>query len=188
MRLNPLDSDTLARLENLLGKGGLLGAEPRYLSEPRDLYHGNAAAVARPRTVEEVAAILSLCNESHHPVVPFGGGTGLVGGQVSSGSPAPLIVSLERMNSVRRVDPQDNILVAEAGVTLSEAREAADAVNRLFPLSLASEGSCCIGGNLATNAGGVNVLRYGNARDLCLGVEAVLPSGEILRGLKGLRK
>jgi len=120
--------------------------------------------------------------------VPYGGGTGLVGGQVSVEDPAPLILSLERMTRILDVSPDDNVLVAEAGAILGDIQSAAAEAGRLFPLTLASEGSCRIGGNLSTNAGGTNVLRYGNARDLCLGVEAVLPDGTIWNGLKRLRK
>ncbi|KAG1648527.1 putative D-2-hydroxyglutarate dehydrogenase, mitochondrial [Nymphon striatum] len=121
-------------------------------------------------------------------VVPYGGGTGLVGGQVAPDGPAPLILSLERMNKVRAVHADENVLVAEAGVILADVQAAADDADRLFPLSLAAEGSARIGGNLSTNAGGTGVLRYGNARDLCLGLEAVLPDGQIWNGLTRLRK
>jgi len=120
-------------------------------------------------------------------VIPFGGGTGLVGGQVNE-EQGCLVLSLERMSAVRDMSVEDHTLVAEAGVVLSDIQARADAEDLLFPLSLASEGSCRIGGNLATNAGGVNVVRWGNARDLCLGVEAVLADGTIVRGLKSLRK
>ncbi len=142
----------------------------------------------RPRSAKEVSRVVGLCNQHKVGVVPFGGGTGLVGGQVSLAGPKPVILSMERMNSIRDVDPADNILTAEAGVILADIQMAAGNADRLFPLSLASEGTCQIGGNLATNAGGVNVLRYGNARDLCLGIEAVLPDGSIFGGLKRLRK
>ena len=160
----------------------------RYLEEPRGRYSGQGAAVVRPRSVTEVSQIVRLCNDHKVGVIPYGGGTGLVGGQTLVDGPKPVILSLERMNSIRDVDPVDNILSAEAGVILADVQAAADDVNRLFPLSLASEGSCQIGGNLATNAGGVNVLRYGNTRDLCFGIEAVLPDGSIVGGLKRLRK
>ena len=117
-------------------------------------------------------------------MVPYGGGTGLVGGQITPDGPAPLLLSLERMTAIRAVHPSENVLVAEAGAILSDVQSAAEANGRLFPLSLASEGSARIGGLLATNAGGVNVLRYGNARDLVLGLEAVMPDGRIWHGLK----
>jgi len=141
-----------------------------------------------PRTVQDVARIVKLCAEAQVGIVPYGGGTGLVGGQVMPEGPMPLIVSLERLNAVRDVDPLENVLVAEAGAILADIQAAAEAKDRMFALSLAAEGSCQIGGNLATNAGGVNVLRYGNTRDLCLGLEAVLPNGEIWNGLTRLRK
>ncbi|PCJ73662.1 MAG: hydroxyacid dehydrogenase [Rhodobacteraceae bacterium] len=160
----------------------------RYLEEPRGRYVGQGAVVVRPRSVREVSEIMRLCNTHKIGVVPFGGGTGLVGGQTLVTGPKPVILSLEWMNSIRDVDPADNILTTESGVILADIQNAANDVRRLFPLSLASEGSCQIGGNLATNAGGVNVLRYGNTRDLCLGIEAVLPDGSIFGGLKRLRK
>ena len=162
--------------------------DARYLEEPRGRFEGQAIALVRPRTVGEVASIVQICNAHKVGVVPYGGGTGLVGGQISVSGPKPVVLSLERLNTIRDADPAENILVAEAGVILADIQSAADAVNRFFPLSLASEGSCQIGGNLSTNAGGVNVLRYGNARDLCIGIEAVLPDGSIFNDLKRLRK
>ena len=144
--------------------------------------------VALPRTVDEVATIIGACNAARVGVVPFGGGTGLVGGQIQMEGPIPLILSLERMDRIREVYPDENVLIAEAGAILENVQIAATEAGRLFPLSLASQGSCRIGGNLSSNAGGLNVLRYGNARDLCLGIEAVLPTGEILHGLSRLRK
>jgi FAD/FMN-containing dehydrogenase len=162
-------------------------AQP-YLVEPRGLYHGRAAAVLKPGSTDQVAAILKICHRHRIGVVPYGGGTGLVGGQVSTAGPRPVVLSLERMNRIRAVLPDDGAIIAEAGVILADLQVAAEAAGRLFPLSLAAEGSCRIGGNLATNAGGVQVLRYGNARDLCLGIEAVLADGTVLSGLKPLRK
>ena len=162
--------------------------EPRYLEEPRGLYRGQAAILALPRTVDEVAQLIRHANAARVGVIPYGGGTGLVGGQVAETGPKPLILSLERMNKVRAVYPDENVLVAEAGVILSDVQDAAEAQDRLFPLSLAAQGSARIGGNLATNAGGTGVLRYGNARDLCLGLEAILPDGQIWHGLTRLRK
>jgi FAD/FMN-containing dehydrogenase len=131
---------------------------------------------------------VTACAQARVGIVPFGGGTGLVGGQVAEDGPKSLTLSLEKMNAVREVYAEENVLIAEAGVILADVQAAADANNRLFPLSLAAEGSARIGGNLATNAGGTSVLRYGNTRDLCLGLEAVMPSGEILNGLSRLRK
>ncbi len=163
--------------------------EPRYLEEPRGRYQGQpASALALPRSTEEVATIVTTCNAARVPVVPYGGGTGLVGGQVMPDGPIPLILSLERMNHIRSVHPLENVLVAEAGAILADVQAAAEEADRLFPLSLAAEGTARIGGNLATNAGGVNVLRYGTTRDLCLGLEAVLPTGAIWNGLTRLRK
>lgn len=185
---NPADPAFLENLAARLPDGTLMPAEPHYLSDPRGRIGGRAAAVARPRNTAEVSTILAACNTAGVGVVPFGGGTGLVLGQVMAEGPLPLVLSLERMRHVRGVYPAENVLVVEAGATLAEVQAAAEAAGRLFPLSLASQGSARIGGNLSTNAGGVNVLRYGNTRDLCLGLEAVLPDGTILNGLKRLRK
>ena len=159
-----------------------------YLIEPREKFHGRTPLVLRPGSVAEVAAILKLANETRTPVVPQGGNTGLVGGQIASEKGDEIVVSLSRLNRLRSVDPDNNTITAEAGAILADVHKAADAVDRLFPLSLASEGSCEIGGNLSTNAGGTGVLAYGNTRDLVLGVEVVLPSGDIWNGLKILRK
>ncbi len=163
-------------------------AEPRYLEEPRGRYEVREGLLALPETSKQVSEIVRLCNEMRVGIVPYGGGTGLVGGQVAPEGPAPLILSLERMTKIRSVHPEENVLIAEAGAILADVQAAAQSVDRLFPLSLAAEGTARIGGNLATNAGGVNVLRYGNARDLCLGLEAVLPDGTIWNGLSRLRK
>ncbi|MGF1551996.1 MAG: FAD-binding oxidoreductase [Paracoccaceae bacterium] len=162
-----------------------------YLTEPRDRHAARAAVLARPRDTREVAAVLALAHERRLAVIPWGGGTGLVGGQVSgedAGLPAPVLVSLERLDRIREVSPEDNTVTVEAGVPLQRVQEAAAEAGRLFPLAMASQGSCTIGGNLATNAGGVQVLRYGNARELTLGVEAVMADGTIHHGLRKLRK
>ncbi len=182
--------DHLTALHRLIGEAGPPegGVDPRYLSEPRDRYHGRAATVLRPRSTEEVAAILRHCQAARLPVIPYAGGTGLVGGQVSETGPEPVILSLERMTRIRRVSPEDGVIVVEAGVILADVQRAAAEAGRLFPLTLAAEGTARIGGVLATNAGGVQVLRYGNARELCLGIEAVLPDGSVHHGLKMLRK
>lgn len=187
MTLNEPDAGFLERLAGI-GPDIASRPEPRYLEEPRGRFHGQAATVVKPRNVEQVSAIVRLCNAARVAIVPYGGGTGLVCGQIMPEGPAPVVLSLERMNAVRMLDADDNILIAEAGAILADIRDVAAGVERLFPLSLASEGSCRIGGNLATNAGGVNVLRYGNARDLCLGIEAILPDGTVFNGLKRLRK
>ncbi len=165
-------------------------AAQSYLEEPRGRWQGDEAFVARPRTTEDVSALVKACAAAGVGIVPYGGGTGLVGGQIAKSvdNDTPLILSLERMTHIRAVYPQENVMIAEAGVILATIQDAAKDVDRLFPLSLASEGSARIGGLLSTNAGGVNVLRYGNARDLCLGLEVVLPDGTIWNGLKRLRK
>ncbi|NVO57294.1 FAD-binding oxidoreductase [Rhodobacteraceae bacterium B1Z28] len=188
MDLNPADDRFADLIRADLGDDVLRPATERYLEEPRNRFAGHIGLLALPRTVEEVAGLVRHASAAHVPVVPYGGGTGLVGGQVMAHGPAPLVVSMERMTAIRAVYPTENVLIAEAGAILADVRAAADSADRLFPLSLAAQGSCRIGGNLATNAGGVNVLRYGNARDLCLGLEAVLPNGEIWHGLSRLRK
>ncbi|MBV8963271.1 MAG: FAD-binding oxidoreductase, partial [Hyphomicrobiales bacterium] len=159
-----------------------------YLTEMRNMFHGRALAVVRPGTTAEVAKLLALASRSRTPVVPQGGNTGLVGGQVPDASGDAIILSLTRLDKVREVDPLSNTMTVEAGLTLLKAQEAAAAADRLFPLSLASEGSCTIGGNLSTNAGGVAVLAYGNARDLVLGLEVALADGRVMNGLSKLRK
>ncbi len=160
----------------------------RHLVEWRDRWVGRAAMVLRPASTAEVAAILKIANETRTAIVPQSGNTGLVGGQIPDESGHEVVLSLERLAAIRDIDPVDNALVAEAGVTLKAVQDAAAEVGRLFALSLASEGSCRIGGNLATNAGGVGVLAYGNARDLCLGLEVALADGRVWNGLKRLRK
>lgn len=159
-----------------------------YLAEPRDLYHGRALCVLKPRTAREVGDILALCNETGAPVIPQGGNTGLVGGQTPDASGASVVLSLERLNQIRAVDADADAMTLEAGVTLAQAQDAAQAADRYFPLSLASEGSCTIGGNLSTNAGGVHVIAYGSMRDLALGVEVALADGRLLSMLGALRK
>jgi FAD/FMN-containing dehydrogenase len=162
--------------------------EPRYLEEPRGRWHGQAAAIVAPASAEEVAATIRACAATSTPVIPYGGGTGLVGGQLAEGGQPPVILSLERMRAIRAVDAAAGTMTVEAGAILSDIHEAAEAEGLIFPLTLASQGSARIGGLLATNAGGVNVLRYGNARDLCLAIEAVLPDGSVMHTLSGLRK
>ena len=181
-------NDATDALGRLLPEGVLREIGPAYLEEPRGRFRGRAGLVAAPRTVEEVAAVVRACAGARVPIVPRGGGTGLVGGQVMSDRTVPLLLSLERMNRVRDIHPEEGVILAEAGATLQQVREAAARVGRQFPLALASGGTAQIGGVLATNAGGVNVLRYGNARALCLGIEAVLPQGQVMHDLKRLRK
>jgi FAD/FMN-containing dehydrogenase len=186
--LNPADEGFVALLAGRLPGDRLAAVEPRYLEEPRGRWRGAGGVVARPRSSAEVATIVRACAEARVGLVPWGGGTGLVGGQVAGEGPAPLILSLERMRALRSVHPEEGVIVVEAGMTLAALREAAGEAGRLFGLSIASEGTAQLGGILACNAGGVNVLRYGNARELCLGVEAVLPDGTVHHGLKRLRK
>lgn len=188
MTLNPADPAFAAHLSQLLPEGVLRSVEPRYLEEPRRRYQGQAGLLTLPQNVEQVSTLLRAANSARVPVLPYGGGTGLVGGQVKPDGVAPLLISMEKMSAIRAVYPLENVLVAEAGAILADVQSTAQGEARLFPLSLASEGSAQIGGNLSTNAGGVNVLRYGNTRELCLGLEAVLPNGEIWHGLSRLRK
>ena len=159
-----------------------------YLSDWRGRYHGAARAVVRPASTQELAAVVRLCVATGVPIVPQGGNTGLCGGATPAEDGRAIVVSLERMNRIRAVDGDNNTITVEAGCTLAALQEAALAADRLFPLSLASEGSCRVGGNLSTNAGGVQVLRYGNMRELTLGLEVVLADGRIWDGLRGLRK
>lgn len=158
------------------------------LIEGRGKFTGKALALLRPRTTAEVSAILKICHETQTPIVPQGGNTGNVGGQTPDKSGTAILLSLTRMSGLRSIDAANNTMVVEAGMTLAQAQANAASQQRLFPLSLASEGSCTIGGNLATNAGGNAVLRYGNMRDLVLGLEVVLPNGDVLDELAGLRK
>jgi len=159
-----------------------------HLTDWRGKWTGRAIAVAQPGDTEGVAAVLRWCHAHHVPVVPQGGNTGLSGGSTPDDSGRALVLSLARLNKLRAVDPVNNTIVVEAGVTLQQVQDAAREAGRLFPLSLAAQGSCTIGGNLATNAGGTQVLRYGNARELCLGLEVVTAEGEVWNGLRGLRK
>jgi FAD/FMN-containing dehydrogenase len=159
-----------------------------YLTDWRGKWTGRAIAVAQPDTAQDVAAVLRWCHAHRVPVVPQGGNTGLSGGATPDATGTALVLSLTRLNRVRRIDPVNNTLEAEAGVTLQRVQDTAREAGRLFPLSLAAQGTCTIGGNLATNAGGVQVLRYGNARELCLGLEVATPQGELWSGLRALRK
>lgn len=159
-----------------------------FLTEWRDRYHGRAALVLKPGSTAEVAAILRLANETGTPIVPQGGNTGLVGGQVPFEKGNEIVVSLARMNRVREIDPAGYTMTVEAGVILEQAQNEAEAHDRLFPLSLAAQGSCQVGGNISTNAGGTAVLAYGNTRELVLGLEVVMADGRVLNGLRALRK
>ena len=185
-------SDALiAALRDIVGPAHVL-EDPRdvvgYLTEPRDKFKGRARCVVCPATREEVAAVLALCDATGTGVVPQGGNTGLVGGQVPTADGQTIVLSLTRMKAVRDVDPITNTMTVEAGMTLDAARVVADGVDRLFPLWFASAGSCTIGGNLATNAGGVNVIAFGSTRDLVNGVEVVMADGRVLSALGKLKK
>ena len=186
-----MNQEFLDKLIDTLGNDAVIVSpvelEP-WLTDWRGVYKGGAQAVVRPRDTAQVAACLRLCNEYRVPVVPRGGNTGLCGGATPDASPANVVLSLDRMNGIRSIDTISNTLVADAGCILGNLRRAAHEAGRLLPLSLAAEDSSQIGGNVATNAGGVNVVRYGMARELVLGIEAVLPNGEIFNGLQTLRK
>ena len=188
MQQNP--ADWIAQANALL-KGRLItghGETEAYLTDWRKRYRGQALGVALPENTEEVAALVRLCADHHIAVVPQGGNTGLVGGATPDDSGQSIVLSLRRMNRIRAIDPKADTITVEAGCILAEIQQAAARANRLFPLSLAAEGSCTIGGNLSTNAGGTQVLRYGNARAQCLGLEVVTAGGEIWDGLRALRK
>ena len=182
---------TLDRLGAAVGRQGIFtdpaDLEP-YVVDWRGIYRGAAAAVVRPVNVEQVAAIVKICADTQTPLVPQGGNTGMCGATVPDAKVNPVVIAMGRMNRIRNVDALNNTMTVEAGCVLANIQQAAAQVDRLFPLSLGAEGSCQIGGNLSTNAGGVNVLRYGNTRDLVLGIEAVLPDGRIWNGLRSLRK
>ena len=185
-----MTSAFLDALRATIGPGQVLsGADAMAFERDwRKRYVGRALAVARPGSTAEVAALLKLCAEHRVAVVPQGGNTGLVGGSTPDDSGRQLLLSLTRLNKVREIDAANLTMTVEAGCVLQAAQEGAAAQGLLFPLSLAAEGSCTIGGNLATNAGGTQVLRYGNARELCLGLEVVTAAGEVWDGLSGLRK
>ncbi len=188
MKMNPADTEFETRLRAMLPEAAFRPLTQAYLEEPRGLFHGSDGLLVAPGSVDQVAVIVKAAHDARVGIVPYGGGTGLVGGQVWPQGPAPVILSLERMRAIREVFTSENIVIAEAGAIVADVQNAASEAGRLFPLSLASEGSARVGGVLSTNAGGVNVLRYGNARELCLGLEAVMPDGSIWHGLKRLRK
>ena len=186
-----MSTEFIAALQALLGPTGAL-TDPAdmagYCLDQRRRYLGRALAVARPASTEQVAALMQLCAEHAIPVVPQGGNTSLCGGATPDASGAALIVSLERMNRVLEVDADNDAITVEAGAILADVQATARAAGRLFPADWGASGSCRIGGALASNAGGLNVLRYGNMRELTLGLEAVLPNGRIWDGLRSLRK
>lgn len=186
-----MDNELLARFAEIVGERHALtqaqDIEP-HVHEPRGLFGGATSLVLKPGSTEEVSRIMRLATETRTPVVPQGGNTGLVGGQMPDRSGGQIVLSLSRLNRIREIDLQSNTVIAEAGVVLETLQKAADAADRLYPLALASQGSCQVGGNLSSNAGGVGALSYGVARDLCLGLEVVLPNGDVLDDLRKLKK
>jgi len=186
-----MDARLRSAFANLIGEKNVL-ATPQdmapYTTDWRRQYRGEAQCVLRPGSTAEVAAVVALCAREGIAVVPQGGNTGLCGGSVPTGARPEIVLSLARLNRIRAIDALNDTMTVEAGCVLAAIQHAADAAGRLFALSLAAEGSCQIGGNLSTNAGGVNVLRYGNAREQVLGLEVVLPDGRVWNGLRALRK
>src|SRR5215470_14665241 len=184
-------AETIQRIKAVVGPRGWIadsrGQEPQ-LGEARGLYRGATRLIVRPASTAEVAEVVRICAEAKLPIVPQGGNTGLVGGGVPREDGHNIVVALGRMNHIRAIDPVNFTMTVEAGCILADLQRAAGEADRLFPLSLGAEGSCQIGGNLSTNAGGIAVLRYGNTRELTLGLEVVLPDGRIWDGLRGLRK
>src|ERR1700758_4184891 len=184
-----LAADLLARFVAIVGDKNAITdreAQAPYLTEPRDMFRGSSPVVLRPGSVAEVAEILKLANETSTAIVPQGGNTGLVGGQIPHHN--EIVLSLNRLDRIREVDPTSYTITCEAGVTLQRAREAAAAVDRLYPQLLPSEGTCTIGGNLSTNAGGTAAIAHGIARSHALGLEVVLADGRVLNNLNKLKK
>jgi FAD/FMN-containing dehydrogenase len=189
---SPIDTETaLDAIKRAVGAQGWI-ADPRdqepYLAEARGLFRGWARLVVLPASTEEVAEVVRICARARLPIVPQGGNTGLVSGALPAEDGDNIVLALGRMNRIRAIDPINFTMTVEAGCILAQVQQAAAEADRLFPLSLGAEGSCQIGGNLSTNAGGIAVLRYGNARELTLGLEVVLPDGRVWDGLRGLRK
>jgi D-lactate dehydrogenase (cytochrome) len=184
-------NDFLNQSRQLIGTAHVLtepGDTAAFLTDWRRRFSGKALAVLKPGSTDEVAAVVRLCSQFRIPIVPQGGNTGLVLGSVPDTSGLAIVLSLVRMNRIRAIDTINNTITVEAGCILQHVQDAATEAGRLFPLSLAAEGSCTLGGNLSTNAGGTGVLRYGNTRELCIGLEVVTPQGEIWSSLRGLRK
>ncbi|MEM1284634.1 MAG: FAD-binding oxidoreductase [Pseudomonadota bacterium] len=183
--------DWIGELKDHVGDSAIItdpADKAPFLKEWRDRYIGTAAAVVQPRSPQDVAACLAFASQHGIPVVPQAGNTGLVGGQIPDSSGRAIIVSVAKLNKVRQVDPISNTMTVDAGVVLQSIQQEANKVDRLFPLSLGAEGSCMIGGNLGTNAGGTGVLAYGNTRDLVMGLEVALPDGRLMNTLSKLRK
>jgi len=186
-----MQTEFARELASIVGEAHVLTEErdtASYFLDWRKQYRAGAECVVRPGSTEEVAAVVRLCSRERVAIVPQGGNTGLSGASVPSGRQRELVLSLGRMNRIREIDPLDDTMVAEAGCVLAQAQQAAEKAGRYFPVSLAAEGSCQVGGIVSTNAGGVNVLRYGNTRDQVLGLEVVLPDGQVWNGLRRLRK
>ena len=179
------------QLTSIVGDANLMTDEAAlepYVTEVRGRYHGSTPFLVKPGTTEELSKVMAACYAAEVAMVPQGGNTSLVGGSIPFQDRGEVIISTARMNKIREIDAENFTLTAEAGVILQEIQNAASEADRLFPLSLGAQGTCQIGGNISTNAGGVQVLRYGNTRDLVLGIEAVLPDGRVWNGLRGLRK
>ena len=188
---SPVTPDFLIQLKEIVGDPNVLteaSDQLPFLTEQRDKWTGLTPAVVRPGSTTEVAAVVTACAAANVAIVPQGGGTGLVGGQIPDRSNTQLVISLGRLNRIRVLDTANATITVEAGVTLQNLHCHAEEAGLLFPLTIGSKGSCQIGGNLSTNAGGTAVLRYGNSRDLCLGLEVVLPDGRVWDGLRSLRK
>jgi FAD/FMN-containing dehydrogenase len=190
-KLTLVQEEAIVKIQSIVGIQGYI-VEPNkmlpYLTDWRGVFTGQAELIARPSTTEEVSKIVRSCAKARISIVPQGGNTSMCGGSVPLATGPSIILSLARMDKIRDMDEKNYTMTVEAGCILQKLQEIANKSNRCFPLSLAAEGSCMIGGNLATNAGGTNVLRYGNARDLVLGLEVVLPDGQILESLQALRK
>ena len=191
MSSDQMKSLAIEKIKHILGDKGFTDNREEmtpFLTEWRGFYSGDALLIVFPENVQTVSSILKICAEAYISIVPQGGNTSMCGGAVPSSEGNSIVLSMAKMNNILSIDTTNYTMTVEAGCILQNIQKAAEAEDRYFPLSLAAEGSCMIGGNLATNAGGTNVLRYGNARELVLGLEVVLPDGRILDQLTGLRK
>ena len=189
--MKKIQNNLLDQLKQILGPKGWISAKDEkipYLTDQRGQYESKTPLILLPESTKVVSSILEFCHEYEVPVVPQGGNTGLVGGSICGMEKEEILINLEKLNKVRDISLDDSTLIVESGLKLSDVQNVARSNKRIFPLSLASEGSCQIGGNLATNAGGINVVKYGNVRDLVLGLEVVLPDGSIWNGLKSIKK